>query len=77
MHACIYIYMYMCVCVCACVRACVRVCVCDWILENRPNCHTGQIPLYFPSYWQLMATLLHYTYTVPLPGLVDWSAFLE
>ena len=26
---------------------------------------------------QLMATLVHYTYTVQLPGLVDWSAFLE
>ena len=26
---------------------------------------------------QLMATLIHYTYTVPLPGLVNWSAFLE
>ena len=26
---------------------------------------------------QLMATLAHYTYIVPLPGLVDWSAFLE
>ena len=26
---------------------------------------------------QLMATLVRYTYTVPLPGLVDWSAFLE
>ena len=26
---------------------------------------------------QLMATLVHYTYTVPLPGLANWSAFLE
>ena len=26
---------------------------------------------------QLIATLVHYTYTVPLPGLVDLSAFLE
>ena len=26
---------------------------------------------------QLMSTFVHYTYTVPLPGLVDWSAFLE
>ena len=25
----------------------------------------------------LMATLVRYTYTVPLSGLVDWSAFLE
>ena len=24
-----------------------------------------------------MATLVHYTYTVPLLGLGDWSAFLE
>ena len=24
-----------------------------------------------------MATFVHYTYTVPLPGLIDWSAFLE
>ena len=26
---------------------------------------------------QLKATLIHHTYTVQLPGLVDWSAFLE
>ena len=26
---------------------------------------------------QLIATLVHYAYIVPLPGLVDWSAFLE
>ena len=26
---------------------------------------------------QLMAKFVHYTYTVLLPGLVDWSAFLE
>ena len=43
---------------------------CDWILENRPNCHTGRIP-------QLMAILVHNTYTVSLPGLVDLYAFLE
>ena len=24
-----------------------------------------------------MSTLVHYTYAVPLPGLVDWSAFLR
>ena len=23
--------------------------ICDWILENRPNCHTGPIPFYWPS----------------------------
>ena len=49
--------------------------ICDWILENRPNCHTGPIPFYWPM--QLMATLIHYTFTLPLSGLVDWSAFLE
>ena len=26
---------------------------------------------------QLIATLIHYPYTVALTGLVDWSAFLE
>ena len=26
---------------------------------------------------QLMATLIHYTFTLPLSGLVDWSAFLK
>ena len=25
--------------------------ICDWILENRPNCHTGPIPFYWPSEW--------------------------
>ena len=29
----IYIYIYM----------------CDWILENRPKCHIGPIPFYWPS----------------------------
>ena len=23
--------------------------ICDWILENRPNCHTWPIPFYWPS----------------------------
>ena len=23
--------------------------ICDWILENRPKCHTGPIPFYWPS----------------------------
>ena len=26
---------------------------------------------------QLMATLVHCTYTVPLPHLIDWPTFLE
>ena len=26
---------------------------------------------------KLMATLIHYPFTVPLPGLANWSAFLE
>ena len=50
-------------------------CKCDWILENRSNCHTRPFLFYWPSY--VMATLVHYTYTVPLPGLVDWPSFLE
>ena len=45
--------------------------ICNWILDNQPNCHTTILLA------QLMTTLVHYTYTVPLPGLVDWSAFLE
>ena len=32
---------------------------------------------YFILLTQLMTTLVHYTYTVPLLGLVYWSAFLE
>ena len=23
--------------------------ICDWILENCPDCHTGPIPFYWPS----------------------------
>ena len=42
--------------------------ICDWILENRSNCHTRPIPFYLA---QPMATLEHYTYTVPLPGLAN------
>ena len=26
---------------------------------------------------QLIATLMHYPFTVPLPGFANWSAFLE
>ena len=48
--------------------------ICDWILENRLNCHTGPIPCLLA---QLMATLIHFPFSVPLLGLVDWSAFLE
>ena len=24
--------------------------ICDWILENQPNCHTRPIPIYWPSW---------------------------
>ena len=44
--------------------------ICDWILENRLNCHTGSIPCLLA---QLIATLIHYPFTVPLPGLADLS----
>ena len=23
--------------------------ICNWILENQPNCHTRRIPFYWPS----------------------------
>ena len=34
---------------------------------------TGPIPFIGP----IMATLIHYTFTLPWSGLVDWSPFLE
>ena len=49
--------------------------ICDWMLENRLNCHTR--PIYSILLAQLMATLVHYIYIVPLPGLVDWSTSLH
>ena len=45
------------------------------LLENRLNCHTR--PGLFHFIGPLMATRVHYTYTLPLQGLVDWSAFVE
>ena len=49
--------------------------ICDWILENWPNCHTR--PSYSILLAQLIATLIHYPLTVPLLDFTDWSAFLE
>ena len=49
--------------------------ICDWMLENQPNCHTGLF--LFNLLTQLIATLIHYSFTMPLPGLTDWSAFLQ
>ena len=51
-----------------------KIIICDWILESRPNRHTRPIPILLA---QLMATFVHYTFTVPVSGLVDQSAFLE
>ena len=54
--------------------------------------YVSDVPVYVTGFWktdqivtlvlsillaQLMATLVRYTYTVQLPGLVNWSAFLE
>ena len=39
--------------------------VCDWIMENRPKCHTWPIPLLA----QLIATLIHCPCTVALTSL--------
>ena len=33
----IYIYIY------------IYIYICDWILENQPNCHTRLIPFYWPN----------------------------
>ena len=33
--------------------------------------------VYSILFTELMVTLVHYTYTVQLPSLVDWSTFLE
>ena len=41
--------------------------ICGWILE------TDRIV----TLAQLIATLIHYPFTVALPGLADWSVFLE
>ena len=38
-----WVSIYICVCVYACMH------VCDWILENRPDCHTRPIPFYWSS----------------------------
>ena len=72
---CVFVCVCLCVCVCvcvcvrACVRACVRVCVTGFW-------KTDQIVTLGLLLAQLMVTLVYYIYTMPLPGLVNWSAFL-
>ena len=46
--------------------------ICDWSLENWPIVTQGL----FHFIVLAIATLMHYSFTVPLPGLADWSAFL-
>ena len=45
--------------------------ICDWILENQPNCHSRPISIY----WLMHLINLHYLFTVSLPGLADWLLF--
>ena len=50
---------------------------CDWIWITNWNVTLGLfrfIP--FPVLPQLIATLIHYPFTIPFPGLADWSAML-
>ena len=47
--------------------------ICDWMLEQTKMLHYR--PILFLA--NLIATLIHYPFTVPLPGLADWFAFLE
>ena len=47
--------------------------VCDWILETNQNFTPGL----FHFIAKLMATLIHCPFTVPLPGLANWFAFLK
>ena len=58
-----------------CSRISIADTICDWILENQPNCHARQA--FSNSLAQLIATLIQYPFTVALPGLTDWSVFLE
>ena len=44
----------------------------DQILENQSNCHHYAYSILLA---QLITTLIHYRFTVPLPGLTDWSVF--
>ena len=47
---------------------------CDWILKKPTEMSHWAYSILLA---QLMATLIHNTFTPPLSGLVDWSAFLE
>ena len=52
--------------------------ICDWILENQPNCHTRSIPFYWPSYrLHLYTTLTLYPYRAWLTGLLFQSEFCQ
>ena len=48
--------------------------ICDWTLENQPECHTRLI-LFLNYSHRLVAALINYPCTVELPGLDNWSSF--
>ena len=77
----IYVHMYIHIHICTHISytythayAYIQMHICDWILKKPTELLHWAYSILLA---QLMATLVHYTYIVPLPGLVDWSAFLE
>ena len=76
MRACVC--MCVCVCMCACAYVCVYICVGALLMWlNFGKLTKLSHYAYFILLAQLIATLILYPFTVPLPGLANWSAFLE
>ena len=69
MYVCTYARMYI------CKYLCIYAYVCMWLDFGKPNELSHKA--YFILLAQLITTLIHYPFTVPLPGLADWCAFLE
>ena len=90
---CIYVCVCVCVCLCVCeyVCACVTMCVskynlraciyvCDWILENRPNCHNRPIPFIGPANCYTHTLPIHESqchYQASLTGLLSQNKFSQ
>ena len=75
---CVYDICVSVLCVCVCVRLCVFVCVCVTGFSKTDQIVTlGLFHFVGPVNGYTHTLHIHNTYTVQLPGLVDWSAFLE
>ena len=71
----VYVWLYVRICVYTFVW--VHACVCStYVTEFWKTVQVVTLVL-FHFIGPVNATLIHYPFTVPLPGLANWSAFLE